>query len=95
MPSKKLQLQVQFTKEGETFIAYSPALDLSSCGGTFEEAQRNFEEAADIFFEECDADGTIIDVLKSLGWEQVEKPTPQWLPPRIVGNVNIPVSVPA
>jgi len=95
MPSQKLQLQVQFIKEGETFIAYSPALDLSTCGGTFEEAQRNFGEAADIFIEECEADGTLVDVLKSLGWEQGEKPSSQWLPPKVVGNVNIPVSVPA
>jgi len=57
-----------FLKEKNSFIAFSPALDLSTCGRTFEEAKRNFAEALEIFFEECLKMGTLKDVLESCGW---------------------------
>jgi len=56
-----------FMKEKKSFIAFSPALDLSTCGRTFEEAKTNFTEALDIFFEECIKMGTLNDVLESCG----------------------------
>ena len=62
---KITNLPVWFMKEGEAFIAYSPALDLSTCGDTFEKAQRRFAEAADIFFEECVQRGTLDEALIS------------------------------
>jgi predicted RNase H-like HicB family nuclease len=37
-----------FMKEKSSFIAFSPALDLSTCGKTFEEAKTNFSEALEI-----------------------------------------------
>ena len=42
-------LPVLFLKEDKMFVAYSPALDLSTCGKTFEEAKKNFGQAMDIF----------------------------------------------
>lgn len=47
------QILVLYLKEGETFVAFSPVLDLSSCGRTFEEADKNFGEALHLFFSEC------------------------------------------
>lgn len=35
-------IPVFFSKEKESFVAYSPAMDLSTCGQTIEEARRNF-----------------------------------------------------
>ena len=32
-------------KEGDTYVAYVPALDVSSCGATDEEARRNIRDA--------------------------------------------------
>ena len=32
-------------KEGETYVAYVPSLDVSSCGATSEEARRNVLDA--------------------------------------------------
>jgi len=100
MPGKleSLMLGVTFMKEDGTFIAHSPALDLSSCGETFEEAKSNFEDAVDIFFDECTKDGTLNQVLESLGWTLKEKNRPmkpQWSPPAVVGHLDIPISVPA
>lgn len=45
----KFALPVSILKEGKSFIAYTPALDLSTSGNTFEDAQKNFNEAV-IFF---------------------------------------------
>ena len=83
-------LHVEFFREGKMFIAYTPSLDLSTCGKTFEEAKRNFKEAVDIFFEECIKDGTIQDVLESCGW--VKSPQNGWRPPVFVGDedINVP-----
>ena len=43
-------LTVNFLREGKRFIAYSPALDLSTSGKTYEEARQRFQEAAQLFF---------------------------------------------
>lgn len=99
MPAKlkDLTLNVTFIKEDEMFVAYSPALDLSSCGESFEKAKKNFEEAVDIFIVECTKDGTLHEVLESLGWKLEVKnkpPSSRWLPPPVVGHVDIPISVP-
>ena len=61
----KANVQVLFMKEEKSFIAYSPAIDLSSCGRTMVEAKKNFEEALDIFFRECISRGTLNEVLES------------------------------
>ncbi len=95
MSKQDIKIEVQFIKEEEMFVAFSPALDLSSCGETFEEAQDNFEEAVNIFLEECSKDGTLSDVLESLGWKKINKPSPRWVPPPIVGRIEMPISVPA
>lgn len=69
---KKIEynIPVSFFKEGESFIAFSPVLDLSTCGKTFEQAKKRFEEASEIFFEELKKKGTLQDVLMGLGWQK-------------------------
>ncbi len=47
-----LNLPLSIFKEGKTYVAYTPVLDLSTCGKTFAEAERRFNEAVEIFFEE-------------------------------------------
>lgn len=58
------KLSVNFLREGKRFIAYSPALDLSTSGKTYEEAKRRFQEAAQLFFEETMKKGVLKDVLR-------------------------------
>jgi predicted RNase H-like HicB family nuclease len=67
-----VKLQVIIKKEGNKYIAYSPALDLSTCSEDVEEAKRRFSEAVEIFFEEIGKDGTAVKVLTELGWEKVD-----------------------
>ena len=43
-------------QEGNTYVAYSPKLDVSSCGGTVEEAKGNLKTAVRLFIEECAKD---------------------------------------
>ena len=76
-----------FMREKNSFVAFSPSLDLSTCGRTFEEAKKNFAEALDIFFEECLAMGTLKEVLESCGWVKDKKNG--WEPPVYIGEDRI------
>jgi len=71
---KKLAMQfnlsVTFLREKNRFIAYAPALDLSTSGKTFDEARQRFGEIAALFFEELARKGTTADVLEDLGWQK-------------------------
>ena len=46
-----IPLSIIFLKEGDTIVAYSPVLELSSYGKTEQEAKQAFEEAVEIFLE--------------------------------------------
>ena len=63
-------LAVTFLREGKQFVAYAPALDLSTSGQTLEQAKKRFAEAVQIFFEECQRLGTLLEVLVDLGWQK-------------------------
>lgn len=76
-------LPVSILREGDSFIAYSPALDLSTVGSSFEEAKTRFEEAVQLFFEEISEKGTLEDVLLELGWQKHDK---QFTPPVVVSH---------
>ena len=93
MPTKITvdSIPVCFLRERNSFIAYSPVLDLTTCGRSFEEAKNNFSEAMDIFFEECLEMGTLGKVLESLGWEK--KGRKQWLPPVQVAEESVKLPV--
>lgn len=77
MQKYNFRLPVTIFKEVDNFIAYTPALDLSTCGRTFEEAKKRFAEAVNLFFEELDRMGTTEQVLRNLGWKRVRK---EWYP---------------
>lgn len=73
MPKSKLiqlNLPVTFLREKKRFVAYSPALDLSTSGKNFEEAQKRFAEIARIFFDEIISRGTIDEVLENRRYSQ-------------------------
>jgi predicted RNase H-like HicB family nuclease len=54
-------------KEGETYVAYVPELDLSSCGATDEEARRNIRDAVRGFLETSTEMGTLAEILEEAG----------------------------
>jgi len=77
------QLPVSIFKEGKYFVAYTPVLDLSTSGRTYEEARERFHEVVNIFFEELVNKGTLEEVLTGLGWQKIKK---QWKPPVLVAQ---------
>lgn len=85
-------LPVTIFREGKAFVAYTPALDLSSVGKTEKEARRMFAEAVEVFFEELIEMGTVDEVLQELGWEKVKG---RLQPPSVVEQSFVNVPVPA
>jgi len=84
-------LSVLITKQGKSFVAYSPVLDLSTVGKTEMKAKKMFVEAVSLFFEELIERNTLNEVLVDLGWQKVKK---VWNPPK-VSNVPMQIRVPA
>lgn len=87
MKGKKLKINgnisVLFMKQDGYFICYTPVLDLSTCGKTYEEAESNFEEVLNIFFEETLEAGTLEDILLEMGWQQFKT---ELRPPEIIST---------
>lgn len=50
------------------FIAYSPELDIASCGPTEEKARKNLHEAVSIVIEETQKQGKLDEFLQELGF---------------------------
>lgn len=64
----KLSVRIEVFKEGDTYVALSPALNVSSFGDTIEEAKSSLKEAIEAFVEECEKMGTLEDVLEESGF---------------------------
>jgi len=71
-------------QEGKTYVAYSPKLDVSSCGSTVEEAKNNLKTAVRLFIEECDKMGSLDEILGEAGYESTDEHC--WKTPRMVAT---------
>ncbi len=79
-------LPLEIFKEGKVYVAHCSALRLASHGRTRQGAERAFQEAAALFFEELQRLGTLKDVLRECGWERAPASTPKTaytVPPQI------------
>lgn len=98
MKKKITQLQVglpvAIRQEGSVYVAYTPALDISTYGRTKGEAKKSFNELVTIFFEEfTDNPDALEIVLDSLGWTKQKN---NWQPPKIETiTQDVRVSIPA
>ncbi len=79
----QFKLPLSILREGKKYIAYTPALDLSTSGDTFDQAKQRFGEIVDIFFEEILKKGTFEEVLTELGWQKIHA---KWIPPIVVSQ---------
>ena len=86
-----LSLPVQFTKQKSQYIAWTPALDLSTFGSSQKQAERRFEEAVGLFLEELVEAGTLDEVLTSLGWRKGQR---SWAPPKVVKQQTVKFDIP-
>ena len=94
MNMKKISLQIGLPitifKEGKSYVAYSPALDLSTSASTYKKAQSRFLNATKLFLEELVEMGTLDVVLSGLGWQKVKT---SWQPPVVVSNYTQPMNL--
>lgn len=87
-------IPVTILKENDQYIAYTPSLDISTVGKTFDEAKKRFGELVNIFFEEIIEMGTLEDVLFECGWKKITKPEIKWYPPTIITQTTEEVKIP-
>lgn len=73
MNELRFSLPVSILKEDDTFVAHTPALDISTVGDTLDEVKKNFEELVLVFFKELERKGTTQEVLESMGWKRIER----------------------
>ena len=59
---------VYLFKEGETFIAYCPALDVSGYGNTETESKESFAQSVGMYIEYCLHKNTLVQDLQKHGW---------------------------
>jgi predicted RNase H-like HicB family nuclease len=79
----EIEYTTQVRKENETFVAYAPELDVSSCGATLKEAKYHLREAVEGFLEEAERMGTLQDILEEAGYVREEK---EWRAPKILST---------
>lgn len=72
--SVNVNIQVVLFKEDDVWVAYCPALELSSYGDDKQDARQAFDEAMKIFLAETDRKGTLERYLLKLGWQLQQKP---------------------
>lgn len=78
-----VQVDVVVFEENGAFVAYCPALELSSYGDTQDEAKTAFDGAMNIFIKETHERGTLEKYLLKLGWQLQQKPVTLYQPPTL------------
>ncbi|MDE2321966.1 MAG: type II toxin-antitoxin system HicB family antitoxin [candidate division NC10 bacterium] len=73
----RIVFRTEFFKEGDLYVGLAPELDVSSFGETLEEAKRSIQSAVEAFVDECEAMGTLREVLEEAGFSQKGD---MWLP---------------
>ncbi|MFA5888856.1 MAG: hypothetical protein WCW47_00280 [Candidatus Paceibacterota bacterium] len=86
------KLPVIITKQNRRFVAYTPALDISTSGKTEKEVKQRFVELVNVFLDEIIQANTVDDILVELGWKKVQK---VWTPPKVVSSPFINMKIPA
>lgn len=79
---KDIAYTVHTFKEGATYVAYVPELDVSSCGTTREDALQNIRDAVQGFLDSSAAMGSLEAILEESGYR---KNGSGWEPPEFVG----------
>jgi predicted RNase H-like HicB family nuclease len=82
-------VRTEIFREGDVFVGVCPDLDVSSFGETVEEARQCLREALEAFIEECDALGTLREVLEEAGFSERDG---SWFPRQPVSVELLPVA---
>lgn len=81
--SVNVNVQVALFQEDGIWVAYCPALEVSSYGDEKDEAKQAFDEAMQIFLAETERKGTLEKYLLKLGWQLQQKPKPMYNQPHL------------
>ncbi len=60
-------------REGALFVGVCPELDVSSFGGTPQEAEQSLREAVAAFLDECETLGTLEEVMEEAGFSKQDR----------------------
>ena len=89
--SMEIEFTTQIFREGRTYVAHTPNLDVSSCGGTKERALKNLKEAVHLFLEEAEKMGTLDQILQEAGYS---KRRSKLEGPKFVGTQRVSLPLP-
>ncbi|GHT14235.1 hypothetical protein FACS1894170_11050 [Planctomycetales bacterium] len=90
-----IQIPLSLWKEGNVYVSFTPALDLSSCGDTKDDALKNISEAAALFFQTAEERDCLQELLEDFGWTLSD--VGQWIAPselltdELYLDVNVPL----
>ena len=79
---QQLTYTAQLLKEDDTYVAYAPELDVSSCGDSPDIARHALQEAVTLFLEEAQRSGTLHTILSEAGYRERGG---RWEPPEFIG----------
>ncbi len=82
VPMHNVSFTVHFFREGDTYVAHVPELDVSSCGETQEKARANIQDAVRGFLEAAEGKGTLDEILEEAGYQHIGN---EWKAPEFVG----------
>ncbi|MBI3468537.1 MAG: hypothetical protein HY000_36510 [Planctomycetes bacterium] len=78
-------------RERATFVAWTPQLDVSSCGDTPDKARQNLRTAVRLFLEEAERKGTLAEILEEAGYARADQADGDR--PRVVSTETMHVEV--
>ena len=76
-------------EEAETYVAYCPELDVSSCGASVDHAREMLKTAVRLFVDEAEKMGTLEDILEESNYKR--DANGRWLPPRLVATEMVSI----
>lgn len=79
-----LEFDMIVFKEDDSYVAYCPELDVSSCGGSVSHAKDMLRTAVRLFIEEAEKRGTLEEILEESNYRK--DASGRWLPPRLVAT---------
>ena len=80
----QLNFDIIVFKENETYVAYCPELDISSCGNSIDHSKEMLKSAVKLFLEEAEKIGTLNDILEEAHY--IKDSSGKWMPPKLVAT---------
>jgi hypothetical protein len=93
-PMREVGFDSLVFREGKTYVAHCPELDVSSCGVSVAQARKMLLAAVRLFLEEAEKLGTLDTILREAGYRSHRaRWGTHWEPPDIVATERATVEV--